>query len=37
VLFTVRVEPEEQMMTDKFGDQYRNYMSKTKRLVPHIW
>ena len=37
VLFTVRVEPEEQMMTDKFGDQYRNYMSKTKRLIPHIW
>jgi protein-S-isoprenylcysteine O-methyltransferase Ste14 len=37
VLFTVRVASEEQMMADKFGDQYRTYMAKTKRLIPHIW
>ena len=22
---------------DKFGDQYRNYLAKTKRLIPGIW
>ena len=37
VLFAMRVQSEEQMMADKFGDQYRNYMAKTKRLIPHIW
>ena len=37
VLFAVRVQSEEQMMADKFGDQYRNYMAKTKRLIPGIW
>jgi protein-S-isoprenylcysteine O-methyltransferase Ste14 len=37
VLFAVRVGPEEQMMTDKFGDQYRNYRAKTKRFIPGIW
>ena len=37
VLFAVRVQSEEQMMADKFGDQYRNYLAKTKRLIPGIW
>ena len=37
VLFTVRVQSEEQMMADKFGDQYRHYLTKTKRLIPGIW
>jgi protein-S-isoprenylcysteine O-methyltransferase Ste14 len=37
VLFAMRVKVEERMMVDKFGDQYRNYMTKTKRLIPYIW
>jgi protein-S-isoprenylcysteine O-methyltransferase Ste14 len=37
VLFAVRVRSEEQMMADKFGDQYRNYLAKTKRLIPGMW
>ncbi len=37
VLFAVRVQSEEKMMADKFGDEYRNYLTKTKRLVPGIW
>jgi len=37
VLFAVRVQPEERMMAEKFGDQYRSYLAKTKRLIPGIW
>jgi protein-S-isoprenylcysteine O-methyltransferase Ste14 len=37
VLFAVRVQSEENMMAEKFGDQYRNYLAKTKRLIPGIW
>jgi protein-S-isoprenylcysteine O-methyltransferase Ste14 len=37
VLFAVRVRSEETMMADKFGDQYRNYLAKTKRLIPGVW
>ncbi len=37
VLFATRVKSEEQMMVDKFGDQYRSYMRKTKRLIPGVW
>ena len=37
VLFAVRVRSEEEMMAEKFGDEYRNYLAKTKRLIPGIW
>ena len=37
VLFSLRVGPEEQMMRDQFGAQYRAYSAKTKRLIPGIW
>jgi len=37
VLFAVRVQPEERMMAEKFGDQYGSYLAKTKRLIPGIW
>jgi protein-S-isoprenylcysteine O-methyltransferase Ste14 len=37
VLFAVRVQSEEQMMAAKFGDEYRNYLARTKRLIPGIW
>jgi protein-S-isoprenylcysteine O-methyltransferase Ste14 len=36
VLFGFRVFREERMMLDTFGDEYRAYMTKTKRIVPWI-
>jgi protein-S-isoprenylcysteine O-methyltransferase Ste14 len=36
VLYFARIRREEQMMLDKFGDEYRRYMSRTKRLVPFL-
>jgi protein-S-isoprenylcysteine O-methyltransferase Ste14 len=37
VLFALRVRSEERMMLEQFGDQYRAYMARTKRLVPGVW
>jgi len=37
ILFTLRVHAEEQMMSDRFGDEYATYAARTKRLVPRIW
>jgi protein-S-isoprenylcysteine O-methyltransferase Ste14 len=28
---------EERMLVDKFGDEYREYMQKTKRLIPYVY
>jgi protein-S-isoprenylcysteine O-methyltransferase Ste14 len=36
VLFGFRVRREEQLMLDRFGDEYRAYMSSSKRLVPWL-
>lgn len=33
-LYFLRVGPEEQLMIDRFGDQYRDYMKRTGRLLP---
>ncbi len=32
-----RIRVEEQMLIDQFGDEYRTYMRKTKRLIPFIY
>jgi len=37
VLFSLRLRPEERMMLEQFGDEYRAYMARTKRLVPGVW
>ena len=37
ILFTLRVHAEEQMMSDRFGDEYATYAARTKRLVPGVW
>jgi protein-S-isoprenylcysteine O-methyltransferase Ste14 len=37
VLFFMRVQSEEQMMAERFGDEYRAYTSVTTRLIPYIW
>ena len=36
ILFAFRVRREEQMMLESFGDEYRSYMTQTKRIVPWI-
>jgi protein-S-isoprenylcysteine O-methyltransferase Ste14 len=37
ILFGFRVGREEQMMIEAFGDQYRDYMKRTARLVPWVY
>jgi protein-S-isoprenylcysteine O-methyltransferase Ste14 len=36
-LFLGRVGQEEQMMVDSFGDAYRAYMKRTRRIIPGIY
>lgn len=31
-----RIEIEEKMLIEKFGDEYRDYMTKTKKIIPFI-
>jgi protein-S-isoprenylcysteine O-methyltransferase Ste14 len=35
-MFVKRMDVEERFMIDQFGDQYRNYMRRTSRLLPRI-
>ncbi|MBB4184648.1 protein-S-isoprenylcysteine O-methyltransferase Ste14 [Sinorhizobium terangae] len=37
VLFVLRVEKEERMMLEIFGSQYRDYMDRTKRIIPYLY
>jgi len=37
VLFFARVGREERMMMEKFGDEYRTYMTRTHRIIPGIY
>ena len=37
VLFFMRVDVEERMMLDTFGEEYRVYSGKTKRIIPYIY
>jgi protein-S-isoprenylcysteine O-methyltransferase Ste14 len=37
LLYFLRVGREEQMMIEAFGDDYRSYMARTKRLIPGIY
>jgi protein-S-isoprenylcysteine O-methyltransferase Ste14 len=32
-----RIKVEEQMLIEKFGDEYRDYMRKSKRLIPYVY
>jgi len=36
-LYIVRIPKEERMMLEHFGEQYREYVSRTGRLVPRVW
>ena len=37
VLFFLRVNKEERMMLENFGPQYRDYMERTKRIIPYLY
>jgi protein-S-isoprenylcysteine O-methyltransferase Ste14 len=37
ILFAFRLRAEETMMLEAFGDDYAEYMARTKRVVPGIW
>jgi protein-S-isoprenylcysteine O-methyltransferase Ste14 len=37
VLFLMRVNVEERMMLDTFGEEYRAYSRKTKRIIPYVY
>ena len=37
LLVALRIGPEERMMLEEFGKDYREYMALTKRLVPGVW
>jgi len=36
-LYLVRVQREEQMMLENFGEEYRLYMNRTGRVIPRLW
>lgn len=36
-LYLLRVPREEQMMLERFGEEYRSYMNRTGRVVPRPW
>lgn len=37
ILFVFRVQREESMMIEEFGDEYTAYMATTRRIVPWVW
>ncbi len=37
ILLALRLGREERMMTDQFGEEYVEYVGRTKRLLPGVW
>jgi protein-S-isoprenylcysteine O-methyltransferase Ste14 len=37
LLFALRIGPEERMMEEAFGEEYRAYRSRTWRIIPYIY
>jgi len=36
-IFLVRIKLEEALLTEAFGDAYRQYAQNTKRLIPFVY
>ena len=36
LLYFIRIGAEERMMIERFGDEYRAYSSRTRRVIPFI-
>jgi protein-S-isoprenylcysteine O-methyltransferase Ste14 len=37
LVFAIRLNPEEELMTEHFKGEYEAYAARTKRLVPGVW
>jgi protein-S-isoprenylcysteine O-methyltransferase Ste14 len=37
ITYILRINQEEQMMVEQFGEEYKAYMQRTKRLVPYLF
>ncbi|MDF5728495.1 MAG: protein-S-isoprenylcysteine O-methyltransferase [Rhizonema sp. PD38] len=37
IAYAIRVDQEEQMLLESFGDQYEAYRQRTKRLIPYLF
>ena len=37
LMFCCRIGPEERLMLDHFGDEYKSYQQRSKRLIPGVW
>lgn len=37
ILYFIRLPDEEKMMIEEFGDQYKDYMIRTKRIIPWMY
>lgn len=37
ILYFIRLPEEEKMMMEKFGEEYKNYMKKTKKIIPWVY
>ena len=37
ILYFIRLPDEEKMMIEQFGQQYKDYMKTTKRIIPYIY
>ncbi|MDR1407402.1 MAG: hypothetical protein LBJ23_05070, partial [Tannerella sp.] len=36
-ILSLRIPDEERLMIERFGEEYRAYMKRTKRLIPYIF
>lgn len=37
ILYFIRLPEEEKLMIEKFGQEYKNYMRKTKKIIPWVY
>jgi protein-S-isoprenylcysteine O-methyltransferase Ste14 len=37
IAYLVRINAEEKMLVNSFGNRYREYQKNTKKLIPFIW